>query len=265
MMRTMHTGVSTARTARRSSVVPMAVFTSKGSATTKGKDSNSLSVAEYVANLPGASEPFNAPFFDPVGFTTWKSTKISDVRRWRESELVHGRVAMLAALGFVIGEQLEDFPAFLNFDGSVTGPAITHFQQVEETRPLFWESLVLCIGLAESFRVAKGWAAPVGTGFNNLKDEYIMGDLGFDPLGLRPEDPEELKVMQTRELNNGRLAMIAIAGFVVQELVEQTEIFQHLARRLEYEVILELDDIERDLGLPVTPVPDIVLQELGKK
>jgi hypothetical protein len=28
---------------------------------------------------------------------------------------------MLAALGFVIGEQLEDFPAFMNFDGQVTG------------------------------------------------------------------------------------------------------------------------------------------------
>ena len=30
--------------------------------------------------------------------------------------------AMLAALGFVVGEQLEDFPAFMNWDGSVTGP-----------------------------------------------------------------------------------------------------------------------------------------------
>eukprot|EP00976_Prorocentrum_cordatum_P041884 848798-Prorocentrum_minimum.AAC.1 len=36
---------------------------------------------------------------------------------------------MLAALGFIIGEQLEDFPAFFNFDGSITGPAIFHFQQ----------------------------------------------------------------------------------------------------------------------------------------
>ncbi len=53
--------------------------------------------------------------------------------------------------------------------GSITGPAIYHFQQVEEARPLFWESLVLAIGLAESFRVAVGWAVPTGNGFNNLK------------------------------------------------------------------------------------------------
>lgn len=35
---------------------------------------------------------------------------------------------------------------------------------------------------------------------------------------LQPDDEEELKVMQTKELNNGRLAMIAIAGFALQEV-----------------------------------------------
>jgi hypothetical protein len=41
-----------------------------------------------------------------------------------------------------------------------------------------------------------------------------MGDLGFDPLGLAPkDDPVAWKEMQTKELNNGRLAMIAIAAF----------------------------------------------------
>ena len=34
--------------------------------------------------------------------------KISDIRRWRESEITHGRVAMLAALGFIVGEQLQE-------------------------------------------------------------------------------------------------------------------------------------------------------------
>jgi hypothetical protein len=36
----------------------------------------------------------------------------------------------------------------------------------------------------------------------------------FPPINLAPTDAEELKVQQSRELNNGRLAMIAIMSFV---------------------------------------------------
>jgi hypothetical protein len=152
-----------------------------------------------------------------------------------------------------VGEQLEDFPLFYNFDGKIQGPAITHFSQVSQG---FWEPLLIAIGPAESYRVSLGWATPTGTGFNALKDDYEMGNLGFDPLGLKPEDPEELKEMQTKELNNGRLAMVAIAGFVLQEVAEPgVEIFEHLFYDIEKEVIEELDDIERELGLPLTPVP----------
>lgn len=186
------------------------------------------------------------------------------MRRWRESEVTHGRVAMLAALGFIVGEQLEDFPAFLNADGHVTGPAIYQFQQVEARGGVFWLPLVVAIGLAESYRVGLGWTPPKGGGFNTIlpEGEYDMGDLGFDPLGLKPEDPEELKVMQTKELNNGRLAMIAIAAFTAEELVSKQEIFEHLFADIEKEVVLELDDIERDVGLPITPLPQQVVDAL---
>jgi hypothetical protein len=72
----------------------------------------------------------------------------------------------------------------------------------------------------------------------------------FDPLGLAPkDDPAAWKEIQTKELNNGRLAMIAIAAFTAEELVSKQEIFEHLALRFEKEAILELDDIERDVGI----------------
>ena len=51
------------------------------------------------------------------------------------------------------------------------------------------------------------------------------GDLDFDPLGLAPTDPTELKDMQSKELNHGRLAMIAIAGMVGQELATGQKLF----------------------------------------
>lgn len=116
-------------------------------------------------------------------------------------------------------------------------PAIYQFQKVQEVRPGFWETLVVAIGLAESYRVSVGWATPKGEGFNSLREEYNPGELEFDPLGLLPSDPEEKKILQTKELNNGRLAMIGIAGFVAQELVLKQEIFEHLLLRFEDELI----------------------------
>lgn len=193
------------------------------------KAENDEAVA-YCKTLPGISAPF-PDMFDPANMLA--TATVEDVRRYREAELTHGRVAMLAALGFVVGEQLEDFPAFMNFDGSVTGPAIYQFQQIGGN---FWGPLVIAIGVCEAYRVQAGWARPDSTGVNKLLPEYEMGDLKFDPLGLKPTDAEELKTLQTRELNNGRLAMIAIAGFVTQEFVNGTDIFQHLFLTLEKDV-----------------------------
>ena len=53
-----------------------------------------------------------------------------------------------------------------------------------------------------------------------LRDDYINGDLGFDPAVIKPKDPEALEEMQTKEIQNGRLAMLGIAGMVAQELVD---------------------------------------------
>ena len=57
-----------------------------------------------------------------------------------------------------------------------------------------------------------------------LNEDYYPGDVGFDPLGLKPDDPAEFDIMATKELQHGRLAMLAIAGFVAQELVDGSPI-----------------------------------------
>lgn len=45
------------------------------------------------------------------------------------------------------------------------------------------------------------------TGEGGIREDYIPGDLGFDPLGLKPQEEAALKVMKTKELNHGRLAV----------------------------------------------------------
>jgi light-harvesting complex I chlorophyll a/b binding protein 1 len=79
-------------------------------------------------------------------------------------------------------------------------------------------AVTLAIGIAEAGRASKGWVEP-GNGLFQLRDSYTPGDLAFDPLGLMPTDAAGKKEMATKELNNGRLAMLAIAGFVMQECI----------------------------------------------
>jgi hypothetical protein len=174
------------------------------------------------ADLVGALDPVG--FFDPLGFADKADS--ATLKRYREAELTHGRVAMLAAVGFLVGEAVEG-SSFL-FDSSISGPAITHLSQVP---PLFWVLLTIFIGAAEQKRAEIGWVEPENVPVAKpglLRDSYTPGDIGFDPLGLKPTDPAEFKIIQTKELQNGRLAMLAVAGFMAQELVNGKGILENL-------------------------------------
>jgi len=185
-----------------------------------GKASSSLN-AFTAADLPGALPPVG--FWDPLGFAEKADEKT--LKRYREAEVTHGRVAMLAVIGFFVGEAVEG-SSFL-FDAQISGPAITHFTQV----PDGWDALIVTfIGAAEAQRAQIGWVDPKDVSYDQpglLREEYYPGDIGFDPLGLKPDDPEELNVMITKELQHGRLAMLAAAGFLAQEAVDGKGIIEH--------------------------------------
>merc|ERR1712125_111147 len=176
---------------------------------------------KMAADIPGALDPVG--FFDPLGFAEKADERT--LLRYREAEVTHGRVAMLATVGFLVGEKVEG-SSFL-FDASIKGPAITHLTQVPT---LFWLLLVLSIGYTEINRAQVAFVDPsdVPTGQQGLmRKDHFPGDIGFDPLGLKPEDPEEFNTMVTKELQHGRLAMLAVAGFMAQELVDGKGIIEH--------------------------------------
>jgi hypothetical protein len=165
--------------------------------------------------LPGNLGP--AGDFDPAGFLEGKSEL--EVYRYREAELTHGRVSMLASLGFLVQEK---FHPLFSGDG---GPAI---DQIPQLPVWLWVVMTGAIGAAEAFRIQTGFRELDGAkakAETALRPGYYPGDLGFDPLGLQPQSKTELLAMQTKELNNGRLAMIATTGMVVQELVTGAKLF----------------------------------------
>jgi hypothetical protein len=166
---------------------------------------------EFCYGLPGAIAP--AGEFDPANLL--EGTSKDEVMRWREAELTHGRVGMLASAGFLVQEYFH--PLFT----ADNGPAI---EQIPKLPPWIWFIMTLGVGIAEAARIQRGWANPY-EGMDNvqrLRPEYTPGDLDFDPLGLKPTDPAEFREMQEKELSHGRLAMIAAAGFLAQETVTGT-------------------------------------------
>merc|ERR1711988_1356040 len=188
---------------------------------------NVVMQASECNGLPGAIAPLG--FFDPAGFSD--GVDALECNRLREAELAHGRVGMLAAAGFLVQEK---FHPLFSGDG---GPAI---QQIPGLPVAVWFAMTLGIAFSEVLRIQAGWANPFNgeigtmneqlgtpvtsfpresTNFQRLRPAYIPGDLGFDPLNLKPEDAEELRIMQEKELSHGRLGMIAAAGFLAQEAV----------------------------------------------
>merc|ERR1719382_2377169 len=179
----------------------------------------------FAQSLPGICGPLG--FFDPAGFCADQTgaegaATEGKVRFYREVELKHGRVAMLAALGYPLAEQFHPL-----FGGNIDVPSFSAFQQT----PLqtFWPAVVFAIAIPEIFSVFT-FNDPYGEKIEgdfgwSIRDDHEAGDLGFDPLGLKPTDPEEFKEMQTKEINNGRLAMIAAAGMIAQELATGQKLF----------------------------------------
>ena len=178
----------------------------------------------FAQGLPGSLAPVGE--FDPLGFA--KDADEQTIKKYREAELQHGRVAMLAVAGMLITEEPIEFHPL--FDASVKdiGPAIRHLDEVRAVEPYFFGELALLIGTLEFNRALTGWQSPGDGSGLLLKEDYFPGDINFDPLGLKPEDPEEFLAMHTKELQNGRLAMLGIAGMVAQELVNGKEIFVNL-------------------------------------
>ena len=163
---------------------------------------------------------------------------------YREAEVKHARLAMLAAAGWPLAELFHKEIAssaglspILNADGrnpsvlnGFTGPASVAFVV----------AAFAGIGMQESVTLKSQYISPQDfnqrpAAFAKKEQEgLVSGGFDFDPLNLYNffgPGEEGRQVMRTSELKNGRLAMMAITGMAIQEavfkkpVVEQTPIF----------------------------------------
>ena len=164
--------------------------------------------ANNLEDMTGSTMPFKG--FDPLGLATLGSE--STLAWFRAAELKHSRVAMLATTGYIVQAAGYHFPGMLSSDVS--------FETLSAMKPLdAWDAvpdngkaqIYFTIFFAEVVTEARG-------------THYTKGGelptIVFPPIDFGSVNAEKMKVKQSRELNNGRLAMISIMSFIAAANIE---------------------------------------------
>lgn len=168
--------------------------------------------------------------FDPLRIAQ-NSEKLFTLR---EAEMKHCRLAMLASVGWPISElvhyQLSQYIGLDNLLGeNMRAPSVLN-GGLNNVFVLFALGLFFAVGATLEFELLKKKADLERSTPPELLNFFDMwredgwdtpGNYGFDPLGLgnylSGNDPSRKLMLQTIEIFNGRVAMLATLGFVIQE------------------------------------------------
>ena len=141
--------------------------------------------------------------WDPAGFG--KLASPTTMKWFRASELKHGRVAMLATLGWAWqsngGGQIP-FPLASGLAPLSAKPLEANAQLWNMASGMGFIQIIAVCGIIELVTEATGthYMSPGGNGYIDI--------FGYSKSG------EDLSELQTQELKNGRLAMIGIISFI---------------------------------------------------
>jgi hypothetical protein len=147
--------------------------------------------------------------FDPLGLANVGS---DETFAWfQAAELKHSRAAMLATTGFLVQAAGIHFPGMLSKDVS--------FESLSGMNPIEQWANVPDAGKAQI--VGTILIAEIAT--EAKKPHYMMGgdlpEIVFPKVDFSNVNADTLKTKRSRELNNGRLAMIAIMSFIAEHAI----------------------------------------------
>ena len=184
------------------------------------------------------------PFFDPLGLadatfyggeaSAWKGFEASNeasIAWLRHAEIKHGRVAMAAFVGYIVQANGLRFPWQMTMDGSPFPAAGGSPEAQWDAMPFGakWQ-IIMFVGFLELWGESgsevhymkggkPGYFPPL---VDNTKMELphpVPLNL-YDPFGFSSKKTAEQKADGLlKEINNGRLAMIGIFGFIAESKV----------------------------------------------
>merc|ERR1711972_812636 len=140
-------------------------------------------------------------FWDPVGYT--KDGSVDNFKRRRATEIKHGRVSMLACMGYMTPEITGKFPGYLS-------PSMK-LQFADIPNGLGALSKVPGVGWAQIFL----YCAYCELSQDQTAGAGADGNFGFK--AITSSDPATLTKKLNSEIANGRLAMMAIIGMFFQD------------------------------------------------
>merc|ERR1712003_403793 len=204
-----------------------------------------------IATVPSQALPFeNAPAsldgslpgdvgFDPCFLSTKQAdlmanyfnglfpdddVDIDGLSWYREVELMHGRIAQLAVLGFI-------FPGYYHFPGDEQ----VGLDAFSYTNPLEAPSHIPIMGTMQilAFMAGLEWRridiiSTEGSSYQPGDFKWGQGENRWNPFGF-DYTPEEYREKQIQETKHGRLAMIAFLGLVFQANISGVGVLDQIA------------------------------------
>lgn len=164
----------------------------------------------------------------------WLGSDPELLKWFAQAELMHGRWAMLAVFGILIPELLERIGYVENFNWYDAGAR----EYFTDHTTLFVVQMGL-MGWVEGRR----WADMLNPGCVDIElkvphitppkpDVGYPGGLWFDPMMWGRGSPEPVMVLRTKEIKNGRLAMLAFVGFWFQAIYVGADPVENLMAHL---------------------------------
>lgn len=138
--------------------------------------------------------------FDPFGFSAVDDLGL-DLYWFREAELKHCRLAMLAVAGILFCDQVGSFPGF-----PAGKSQMDVFWQVWAEKPTIIGFGLVSVAILEAIH---------GIAISQTRGtDRAPGDFGLDPFKCKGTAKWDKYALQ--EVKNGRLAMSAAAGLILQ-------------------------------------------------
>lgn len=179
------------------------------------------------------------------------------IRDFREAEIRHGRLAMLAAVIWPLQELIdrailpvEEYTFTIIYGEGTTLPFLV----------LLMTLIMMLLGYLDIF------ASQIRAG--ETGDAFLPGECFWDPLSVLDGAQEHMKRrMQERELMNGRIAMVAVALYALQEAITHRPLIELQWNQMFFEPVYQIPAIRQwlDHAFGQSKSPTFLLPDIGEQ